>query len=167
MKGFSIVLATVAAVLAAPSHATAQGAGQQEMQFAQFFVGTWNCAHTVGDFSGTYKTTIANVLDNRWLKQTYDFPVSKGRAAVQGEFFIGYEPRNGKWLRFGAMSDGLYFTMVGTRSENVWTWGYLLPGTKGSAVYRKTSESGYTVDGPSYPENGRTVTEHHVCRKSS
>jgi len=33
------------------------------------------------------------------------------------------------------------------------------------ATFTKRSDSEYIVDGPSYPENGVRVTEHHVCRK--
>ena len=153
--------------LATSFQARAQALLSQEMQSAQFFVGTWSCAHTVGDFSGTYKTTIANSLDNRWLRQTYDFPAtSDGAAPVSAEYFIGYDPRSARWIRLGAMSDGLYFAMVANRSGNTWPWTYVLPGQGGSAVYTKKSDSLYTVDGPSYNQNGKPVTEHHTCRKS-
>jgi len=43
----------------------------------------------------------------------------------------------------------------------------VLPGLFGSAVYTKKSDAEFTVDGPSYPENGKQVTEHHTCQKSS
>ena len=33
------------------------------------------------------------------------------------------------------------------------------------ATFTKKSDSEYVVDGPTYPENGVRVTEHHVCRK--
>jgi hypothetical protein len=160
--------AVVALFLATSSRAQAQAAPSQEMQFARFFVGTWNCAHTVGDFSGTYTTTISNSLGNRWLKQTYDFPtLGDGVGPVNAEYFIGYDPRVQSWLRFGAMSDGQYFAMRGTRSGNTWSWNYVLPGTSGNAAYTKQSDSEFTVDGPSYPQNGKSVTEHHTCKKSS
>jgi hypothetical protein len=55
--------------------------------------------------------------------------------------------------------------MTGIRSENIWSFGYVLPSQVGNAVYTKKSVSEYTVDGPSYPENGKTVTEHHSCKK--
>lgn len=168
MKNKSAICGGIVGLFLATSHqARAQSVASREMQAAQFFVGTWNCAHTVGDFSGTYKTTIANSLDNRWLKQTYDFPATSGGAPVRAEYFIGYDPRNGRWIRFGAMSDGLYFAMVAKRSGNTWPWTYVLPGTRGSAVYTEKSDSLYTVDGPSYEQNGKPVTEHHTCRKSS
>lgn len=167
MKQKSIASFVVFAMLLTPRTALhAQSAAQDEIKFAQFYVGTWSCAHTVGDFSGTYTTTIENSLGNRWLKQTYDFPtLGDAPGPAHAEYFIGYDPRNQSWLRFGAMTDGQYFAMRGKRSGNVWTWGYVLPGTSGSAVYTKKSESEYTVDGPSYIENGKPVTEHHTCRK--
>jgi hypothetical protein len=154
--------------LAASFQARAQSSPSEEMQYAQFFVGSWSCAHTVGEFSGTYKTTITNSLDNRWLKETYEFPAtSDGSAPVRAEYFIGYDPRNARWIRFGAMSDGLYFAMTAKRSGNTWPWTYVLPGQAGSAVYTGKSDSLYTVDGPTYNQNGKPVTEHHICRKSS
>lgn len=33
------------------------------------------------------------------------------------------------------------------------------------ATFTKKSDTEYTIDGPSYPENGTVVTEHHICRK--
>lgn len=168
MKGISVTFAATAALLlAVSSRAQGQAAVSQEMQAAQFFVGNWNCAHTVGDFSGTYKTTIANTLDGRWLKQTYDFPSTGDVAPVHGEFFIGYDDRNGKWVRFGAMSNGFYFVTVAKRNGRTWPWTYVLPGQGGSAVYTGQSDSVYTIEGPSYTQNGKPVTEHHTCRKSS
>lgn len=169
MKGKSAVSPAIAALfLAMSGRAQAQSAATREMQSAQFFVGTWNCAHTVGDFSGTYTTTIANSLDSRWLKQTYDFPgTSEGRTPVHAEYFIGYEPWNGQWVRFGAMSDGFYFVMVAKRRGKTWAWRYVLPAPGGSALYTEKSDSVFTVDGPSYKQNGKPVTEHHTCTKSS
>ena len=162
------ILVVVTLALAMGPAARGQSTAREEAQSAQFFIGTWNCAHTVGHFSGTYTTTIANSLDNRWLKQTYAFPgTSDGAAPVHAEYFIGYDPRNARWIRLGAMSDGLYFAMVAKRDGNSWPWTYVLPGQGGSAVYTKKSDSLYTVDGPTYVENGKQVTEHHTCRKSS
>lgn len=45
-----------------------------EMQVARFLIGTWNCAPTVADFSGTYTTSYSPTLGNRWIKQTCGFP---------------------------------------------------------------------------------------------
>ena len=102
MKRRSFFFAVSAMLLASPTLLQAQSSAQQEMQFAQFFVGTWSCKHTVGDFSGTYTTTIANSLGDRWLKQTYDFPtLGDSSGPAHAEYFIGYDPRNQSWLRLG------------------------------------------------------------------
>jgi hypothetical protein len=168
VKRTSVAFAAVATtLLAGPSLGHGHLTAQQELQSAQFLVGTWNCSHSVGDFSGTYTTAVAKSLGNLWLKQTYDFPATGEGGAVQAEYFIGYDARSQRWVRFGAMSTGQYFAMVGTRADNVWKWNYVLPGQSGSAVYTKKSDSQYTVDGPSYTENGKPVTEHHSCRKSA
>jgi hypothetical protein len=167
MKRIFCGLLTAAAVSAAtPRTVNGQTSAATEMQLANFLVGTWNCAHTVGDFSGTYTTTYSATLGNRWIKQIYEFPPAEGRLAIEGEFLLGYDPRNGRWLRTGAMSDGLYFTMVGRRDGDRWSYGYLLPGTTGNAVYTKKSDWEYTVDGPTYSQNGKDVTEHHRCMKA-
>jgi hypothetical protein len=162
----SALLTTAATALIITGTSNAQSSGTSEIQLAQFLIGTWHCSHTVGDFSGIYTTTYANTLGGRWIKQIYEFPPSEGRPAVEGEFLIGYDERNGRWLRTGAMSDGLYFSMVGKRDGDSWHYGYVLPGTSGNAVYTKKSDREYTVDGPTYPENGKPVTEHHRCMKT-
>ena len=98
-------------------------------------------------------------MDDKWLKQTYDFPDTGERGtAVRAEYFMGFDTRNQRWLRFGAMTDGEYFAIVAKRADNSWTWSYVLPGTSGSAVYIKQSDTEYTVDGPTYPQNGKSVT---------
>ncbi len=138
-----------------------------EFDAAHFFIGTWHCADTVGDYAGTYTTTIAPALDNHWLEQTYDFAVSTALPrGLRGEFFIGYDPRSAKWIRLGAMNDGMYFAMRGTRTGDVWSYGYVLPGTSGSAIYTRKSDTEYTILGPTYPENGKEVTERHGCHKA-
>jgi hypothetical protein len=95
------------------------------------------------------------------------FPVTGEGGAARAEYFIGYDARRDGWVRFGAMTTGQYFAMLGKRVDNVWSWNYVLPGLFGSAAYTKTSHAEFTVDGPSHPENGKPVTEHHVCRKSA
>lgn len=70
-------------------------------------------------------------------------------------------------VRFGAHSNAMYFGMVGKRSENVWSWNYVLPGRSGSVVWTKKSDTEYAVDGPTYPQDGKMVTEHHICKKSA
>jgi hypothetical protein len=164
----SVACAVVATLFLAAS-VSAQGppTAPQERQAAQFLVGTWRCSHTVGAFSGTYTTTFAPAFAGVWLRQSYDFPVTGEGGAAQAEYFIGYDARRDGWVRFGAMSTGQYFAMLGKRVDNVWSWNYVLPGLFGSAVYTKKSDTEFTVDGPSYPENGKPVTEHHICRKSS
>jgi hypothetical protein len=168
MNRTPVRLAAIATVLLAVS-ASAQKplSASEEMQFVQFLVGTWSCAHTVGDFSGRYTTTYASTLGDRWLKQAYDFPATAEDAAVHAEYFLGYDVRNQSWVRFGAHNNAQYYGMVGKRAENVWSWRYVLPGTSGSAVWTKRSDVEYTVDGPTYPQNGKLVTEQHTCRKGS
>jgi hypothetical protein len=159
----SVAVATL--LLGAPTRAQAQS-DPAAMKSVQFLVGTWNCAHTVGDFSGTYTTSFANALDNKWLKQRYDFPATKNEPAWYGEFYLGYDGRVPRWVRFGAMSTGQYFGMVSKdASVTTMAWTYRLPGAT-TAVWTKKSDSEFTIDGPSYPENGKTVTEHHICKKS-
>jgi hypothetical protein len=62
----------------------------------------------------------------------------------------------------------MYFGMYSKPASDAnWSWDYVLPGPNGHAVWTKKSDAEYTVDGPSYTENGKPVTEHHVCKKSS
>ena len=159
LVAFAVVL------IAAPTSAQTLPTAQHEIQSAQFLIGKWSCAHTVGDFSGTYTTTYASTLGSAWLEQTYDFPGTKEDAAVHADYFLGYDVRVDRWVRFGAHSNAQYYGMLGTRADNVWSWSYVLPGLSGRAVWTKKSDAEYTVDGPSYPANGKRVTEHHSCRK--
>ncbi len=127
-----VVFAVV--LIAAPASAQTIPTAQQEMQSAQFLVGKWSCTHTVGDFSGTYTTTYASVLGSAWLEQTYDFPVTREDAAVHADYFLGYDVRVDRWVRFGAHSNAQYYGMLGTRADNVWSWSYVLPGLSGRAL---------------------------------
>lgn len=158
----------VLALVASPCGAVASNV-PQEMTAADFLVGTWNCKHTFGDDGGTYTTTYEKAYGGTWLRQQYDFAPTRTEPAVQAEYFIGYDERVGRWVRFGAMSDALYFAMVGTRTGDVWSWGYVLPGktADGAVLYTKKSDTEYAVDGPTYPLNGKTITEHHQCTKTS
>ena len=142
-------------------------AALQAMKSVQFLVGRWNCAHTVGDFSGTYTTSFANALEGLWLKQRYDFPATANERAWYGEFFLGYDARVPRWVRFGAMSTGQYFGMV-SKDGNVTTmvFDYRLPGAGATATWTKRSDAEFSIDGPTYPENGKLVTEHHTCKKA-
>jgi len=166
-RNLALVAAVATMLLAAPSRAYADTAARQEMKSVQYLVGTWNCAHTVGDFSGTYTTSFANGLDNLWLKQRYDFPATKTDPAWYGEFYLGYDGRVPRWVRFGAMSTGQYFGMVSKNaSVTTMAWDYRLPGSTASATWTKRSDTEFTIDGPSYTENGKPVTEHHTCKKA-
>jgi len=155
--------------LTAPAYTQMRASDQPEMQAAQFLLGTWSCKHTVGDFAGTYTTIYESSLGDLWLKQTYDFPATSDQPAVHAEYFLEYDPRSPvqHWVRFGAHSNGQYYGMVGKRAGNVWSWSYVLPGPSGSVVWTKRSDSEYAIDGPSYSQNGKQVTEHHTCRKAS
>jgi len=142
----------------------------------QYLVGTWSCAHTVGTFSGNYKTTYANAPGNLWLRQTSDFPPrqfgEKGDA-VRAEFLMGYDERRQAWVRFGVLSTGQYFAIRMTDTgDGGWSWKYVsffkrsTPETADSdATFTKKSDAEYVVDGPSYEEDGKPVREHHVCKK--
>lgn len=168
MNRTSVSMAAIATVLsavtaAAQTRPTAQE--QAELQTAQFLVGKWTCRHTVGDFAGTYTTTFTSALGSTWLEQVQDFPASGGDAAVHTEYFFGYDGRLPQWVRFGAHSNAQYYGMIGKRADNVWSWSYVLPGRTGSAVWTKQADTEYTIDGPTYPQNGKMVTEHHDCRK--
>jgi hypothetical protein len=84
-------------------------------------VGTWTCAHTVGNDSGTYRTTYAKTLGNLWLRQTYKFPPKQfgsNAPAVDAEFLIGYDETRQGWVRFGAISTGQYFAIRMTDTDN-------------------------------------------------
>jgi hypothetical protein len=171
----SFFAAVVALLLAVHFHADAAMNAQQKIASVQYLVGTWNCAHTVGTFSGKYTTTYANALNDLWLRQTYDFPANQmGESSppAQAEYFIGYDERRQGWVRFGVMSTGQYFAIRMADTGNGWSWKYVsffprqTPETPGSdAMFTKKSDSEYAVDGPSYPLNGTTVTEHHLCTK--
>ncbi|HVH09184.1 MAG TPA: hypothetical protein VM736_05250 [Gemmatimonadales bacterium] len=160
-----VVLGAVALVLAAVS-ASAQGlTADDEGQAAQFLVGKWTCTHTAGDFSGAYTMVYTSVFGGRWLKQTFEFPATGEGPAVETEYFLSYDARIPQWVRFGAHSNGQYYGTVGKRAGNVWSWTYVLPGRGASAVWTKKSAVEYAVDGPSYPQGGKVITEHHSCRK--
>jgi hypothetical protein len=163
-----IAFAAIAAVLAAaPASAQTRANDKDEMQTGQFFLGTWSCKHTVGDFAGTYTTTYTPAMGGAWIKQVYDFPATGEDMPVHAEYFLSYDGRIPQWVRFGAHSNAQYYGMVGERLGNIWSWNYVLPGRSGSVVWTKKSDTEYTIDGPSYPKDGKTVTEHHTCRKAA
>jgi hypothetical protein len=167
MHRILVLLAAAAAALASSPNAVAAPTAQEAMSSVRFLVGSWNCAHTVGDFSGTYRETFANALDGRWLKQTYEFPATSSEPAVHAEYFIEYDERIPRWVRFGAHSNGQYYGMYSPSGDPTWVCSYVLPSARGTATWTKRSDSEYTVDGPEYPQNGKLVTEHHRCTKTS
>jgi hypothetical protein len=154
------------ALLALPLELRAQTSDIEEFRAAQFLVGTWQCADTVGEHAGSYTLKVTKALNDRWLREIYEWQAAPGAQALSGEYFFSFDPRVKKWIRTGAMNDGMYFSMVGVRRGNDWTFGYALP-APGTAVYTRRSDTEYTVLGPSYPENGKLVTEHHGCHKVS
>lgn len=152
---------------ATPAHVRAAPTVDQALAALRFLTGTWHCAHQVGDFSGTYTQTFASALDGRWLRQTYEFPATSSEPAVHAEYFVGYDERVGRYVRFGAHSNGQYYGQYSTSPGDAgWLWTYVLPGANATSMWTKQSDTRYTIDGPSYPQNGRTVTEHHDCRKA-
>ena len=166
MQRKSIFFLLAAFALAKTPVATAQGMAAEEQRAADFLIGTWQCADTVGDYNGSYTITVTKALDDRWLRELYQWHNPATPRELSGEYFLSYDPRVKKWIRIGAMNDGMYFSMVGQHAGDDWTFGYALPG-RGKAVYTKKSDAEYTVLGPSYQENGKLVTEHHGCHKSS
>ncbi|HEV3077966.1 MAG TPA: hypothetical protein VHB47_26355 [Thermoanaerobaculia bacterium] len=169
-------LAAVVTTFLTLSSAYAAPTAREKIASMQYLVGTWSCAHTVGTFSGTYKTTYADALGGLWLRQTSDFPPrqfgEKGDA-VRAEFLMGYDERRQAWVRFGVLSTGQYFAIRMTDAgDGGWSWKYVsffkrsTPETADSdATFTKKSASEYVVDGPSYEEDGKLVREHHVCKK--
>ena len=164
MKTKWIFCALAAAALAKSPVVAAQGMAVDEQRAADFLVGTWQCADTVGDYNGSYTIAVTKALDGRWLREIYEWHNPTTPRELSGEYFLSYDPRVKKWIRIGAMNDGMYFSMVGVRAGDEWTFGYALPGP-GTAVYSRKSETEYTVLGPTYKENGKLVTEHHGCHK--
>jgi len=95
----SMAIATVLAAGPASAQTRPNAKDQEEMHTAQFFVGKWNCAHAVGEFSGTYTTTYTSALGGTWIEQQYDFPAAGGDAPVHAEYFLGYDVRHGRHAR--------------------------------------------------------------------
>lgn len=182
-RSFSLPFAVAIIILVAPLREGAASRAQQKKATAQekmasvdYLVGTWSCDHTVGKFAGKYKTTYTKVLGNLWLKQTYDFPpgqFGENEAAITGEALIGYDEERQGWVRFFAVSNGLYFPIRMLDTANGWSYKYINYFAKairqeppeGDARFTKKSDTEYVIDGPTYPENGVQVTEHHSCHK--
>jgi hypothetical protein len=160
--------ALAAALLGAPADSSAAPTAAEGMKLAQYLLGTWSCAHTVGDFSGTYRETFAPAFGGRWIEQTYEFPATATEPAVHAEYFIEYDERVPRWVRFGAHSNGQYYGQFSSSTgERGWQWNYVMPGAGGGpSTWTKRSDTEYAIEGPSYPQNGKLVTEHHVCKKA-
>jgi len=161
---------------AAPQAEQKKPTAKEKMATVDYLVGTWSCDHTVGTFAGKYKTTYTKVLGDLWLRETYDFPprqFGENEAAITGEALIGYDEEKQGWVRFLAVSNGLYFPIRMTDTANGWSYKYINYFAKtirqeppeGDARFSKKSDSEYSIDGPTYPENGKQVTEHHSCHK--
>ena len=173
--------ATILLVMAAPARSDPapqdRSTAEQKLESVDYLIGTWNCAHTVGTFSGTYKTTFAKVLGGRWLQQTYDFPAQKAAGrnepASTAVALMGYDERRQAWVRFFANSGGQYFPIRMTDTGSGWAWKYSTFFTRTTpetpdpdATLTRKSATEFVIDGPTYPQNGTVVTEHHVCRKA-
>ena len=175
----AVILFTLTFSSGAPSVAqdasTAQkpATAQQELASVDYLVGNWSCEHTVGTFSGKYKTTYSKALGGLWLKQIYDFPPEAGKQpAITAEALMGYDERRQAWVRFFGNSLGQYFAMRMTDTGNGWAWKYIsffkrmTPETpEPDATLTKKSDTQYMIDGPSYEKDGTQVTEHHSCHK--
>lgn len=149
----------------------------REMMSVSYLIGRWNCAHTVGNFSGTYTTTYSRALGDRWLRQIWDFPARNAgngnEGAVSAEALMGYDERRQAWIRFFANSLGQHFEIRMTDTPDGWSFNYtsFFPRTKPEAqkpdaIFAKKSDTEYTIDGPTYPEGTTEVTEHHTCHKT-
>lgn len=175
LASFASLAAMTAMLFAAPS-AHAAATAQQKLAAVQYLVGTWNCAHTVGTFSGTYTTNWSKALGDLWLRQTYDFTtggqIPDAALPAHAEFLTGYDEGRLAWVRFGILNTGQYFAIRMTETAGGWSWKYVsffprkTPETPDiDATFTKRSESEYVVDGPSYKEGNVMVREHHVCKK--
>lgn len=148
---------------------------KEKMATVDYLAGSWSCAHTVGTFSGKYTTNYTKTLGGLWLKQTYDFPPQQfggnTEPAVTAEALIGYDENRGQWVRFFANSTGQYFAIRMKETGTGWAYTYvsffkIKPESAGAdATLTKKSATEYLIDGPTYPQNGRRVTEHHDCHK--
>jgi len=170
------MLSIFAAPLTAEPALQQKATAEQELQSADYLIGTWDCAHRVGTFSGTYRTSYAKVLGGHWLQQTYDFPAqtTAGRndPSSTALALMGYDERRQSWVRFFANSGGQYFPIRMSDTGAGWSWKYSTFFTRttpetadADATLTRKSDSEYVIDGPTYPQGGTQVTEHHVCRK--
>ena len=177
----AVVVALVCPDLASTAQQTKPAPGEK-VAAANYLVGSWSCTHTIGAFSGKYTTKYTMALGDLWLRQAYDFPPgqfgSKDSPPVTAEALIGYDQNRGQWVRFFASSSGDYFSIRMDyfsirmkESPTGWEYTYVSfcrprpDAAQPDATFTKKSDTEYSIDGPSYPENGTQVTEHHSCRK--
>lgn len=174
----ALAVAVVVALVCPDPASTAQqvkSTAREKMATVDYLVGTWSCTHTVGGFSGKYTTKYTLALGDLWLRQTYDFPPgqfgSKNGPAVTAEALIGYDENRSQWVRFFTTSSGDYFPIRMKETPTGWDYTYISffrprpePATP-DAAFAKKSDTEYSIDGPTYPENGTQVTEHHSCHK--
>src|SRR5947209_10429010 len=129
-----------------------------QLSRVDYLIGTWNCAHTVGTFSGTYKTIYAKVLGGRWLQQSYDFPAQKAAGrnepASTAVALMGFDERRQTWVRFFANSGGQCFPIRMTDAAAGWSWKYATFFTRttpetadADAAFTRKSDSEYVIDG--------------------
>ena len=86
-------------------------------------------------------------------------------------YSFGSEDQRREWLP--DLASGRKLAAFGlTETDAGFSWKYVSlskdrkPETPGSdATLTRRSNAEYSIDGPSYPENGVQVTEHHLCRK--
>jgi hypothetical protein len=66
---------------------------------------------------------------------------------------------------------GEYFPIRMKETGDGWAYRYVsFFGSKpetadADATFTKKSDTEYSIEGPTYPENGKQVTEHHSCHK--
>lgn len=165
------VLASLPAWAAEPDPAAVRAA----IASRNFLLGTWHCTFTVGSDGGNYTTTWSSILDGMGLKQTYEQRKQPRAEPFEAEYLVGYDGRLHRWMRFGLMTTGQYFTIrMNDIGNGGWGWKYLgffsgreTGTTDYDARLSRKGDALYTVDGPSYSnKSGVTVTEHHVCRKA-
>src|SRR5262249_7714141 len=101
------------ALLTALSLSTAAAADEAQTHAAAYayLIGTWQCAHQVGDFSGRYTTTYAKTLGDHWIRQTYEFEGAPGKPNWQAEALMTWVASKREWARLLALSGGEQFSM--------------------------------------------------------
>ena len=144
---------------------------KEKLASVESLIGDWDCKHTVGDFSGTYKTSYSRTMGDAWLRQTYKFPATQENATPgTAEALMTYSPSNQAWLRFFGNSEGQHFSIRMADTPTGWAWTYVSffkwrDAEKPDAIFTRKSDTEYTIDGPSYERDGVMVTEHHTCHK--